>query len=634
MTTKADQYNGFETFITFQQTDIFKRFIFCPHHIIAPFTGNQWGKTTSVAYGQYVLRILGWHPIPQKNVLYFECPIMKCLKCGENFNRNIGIKCPRCNSQDVCPTCPPKITERLIGFGLKQEDILGYVVDSNPYVPELRRPIDNLCPQCGTLIQVHKRFCKIFRFCSETLPAEKVDAENLGEGEVKNTIYPAFKKWLPPYLIKQDKTFRNCTLRLYDPYNNWNFGEGKNAIHYEGDDIIVEFCSYSQSVQSQSGVQRLSVWCDEEPPFEYYIEEKRRLIKENGDFLISVTPASRVTWMYDEIFEKAQTYFRTPRVCERLREKGQIVTEIEKTDSPYSIAVIMASAYDNPTLDPKVIDRNFEGEDEDVVDIRCYGLFTQSSNRIFKNFTPNVHVIDPDKWFPDGKIFIDNNWVKARLIDYHEKNPWAVIFIALSPEDEAFVWWEFNPSPEKMVTIEIADKIADESRDYTFRLNLIDPLATKKQPNTGRSVVDDLDERFRQLKRERFCTGGCWEGWDTKSTRGRDEINKRLKNSLKVDVPFNNQIIEDHRTVRLPTLWIFNNCWETIRSLKNWRTEERIITKNSHTQEKKETPCQRYSHYCTALEAVFKDRRFVVQHMGTPFQGRQIERFQGRHYNA
>ena len=47
-----------------------------PHKIVAAFTGNQYGKTATFAF-QYVLRILGWHPVPEKNVLYFECPNFK-----------------------------------------------------------------------------------------------------------------------------------------------------------------------------------------------------------------------------------------------------------------------------------------------------------------------------------------------------------------------------------------------------------------------------------------------------------------------------------------------------------------------------------------------------------------------------
>jgi hypothetical protein len=49
------------------------------------------------------------------------------------------------------------------------------------------------------------------------------------------------------------------------------------------------------------------------------------------------------------------------------------------------------------------------------------------------------------------------------------------------------------------------------------------------------------------------------------------------------------------------------------------------------TKEKKETPSQKYSHFCTALEAIFKDIRFKPRPMLRPSEQteRQLERFQG-----
>ena len=184
----------------------------CRHSTIGAFTGNQWGKTANFAY-QYVLRVLGWHPIAEKNVLYFECD------CGHKF-----------------------------------------VVDGNPYVGKIKgvegRPLDNMCPHCGELIQIHERTTRTFRFASETLPGEKGDKDSGGEtAEIKNTIYPAFKKWLPPPLIKKDITFRNPAMRLHDPYQGMTF-TGKEGLYYKGGDIIVEYVSFNQDVQAQAGVQR------------------------------------------------------------------------------------------------------------------------------------------------------------------------------------------------------------------------------------------------------------------------------------------------------------------------------------------------------------------------------------------
>ena len=141
-------------------------------------------------------------------------------------------------------------------------------------------------------------------------------------------------------------------------------------------------------------------------------------------------------------------------------------------------------------------------------------------------------------------------------------------------------------------------------------MNLIDPLAKKIQTNTGVSVVEDLNRIFYQLKKDGVCLGGYWEVYDTKGTKGRDEIRKRLKNAIRVGRPFNNKVVKDGKEHILPTLWVFRDCHDTARSLKQWRYEEWTTGKVMASKDRKEMPGQKWSHFCTALEGVFKDERF------------------------
>lgn len=154
--------------------------------------------------------------------------------------------------------------------------------------------------------------------------------------------------------------------------------------------------------------------------------------------------------------------------------------------------------------------------------------------------------------------------------------------------------------------MDIARVIATRSQDYRFELNLIDPLASKVQPNTGLSSLEDLNRIFSVFKKEGQGTGGWWQAWDTKSQKGRDEIRKRLQNASLCGRPFNNEVKQDGITRRLPTIWILNNCTETIKSLKNWRREEWEQRSARITKDEKETPQQRWSHFCTMLEGLLK----------------------------
>jgi hypothetical protein len=111
------------------------------------------------------------------------------------------------------------------------------------------------------------------------------------------------------------------------------------------------------------------------------------------------------------------------------------------------------------------------------------------------------------------------------------------------------------------------------------------------------------------LKREGICTGGYWETWDTKGTRGREVVRERLNYAAQCKRPFNNKVKKDGTTVYLPTLWISRQCIETGRSLKQWRLESWARSYANVDRDRKESPAQKWSHYCTAIESVFKDKR-------------------------
>jgi len=224
-------------------------------------------------------------------------------------------------------------------------------------------------------------------------------------------------------------------------------------------------------------------------------------------------------------------------------------------------------------------------------------------------------------------------WIHARSIDYHDRNPWAVVWVALSPLDEAFVYREWSVNLNKWVNKTIAQEISELSGQEKFVMNLIDPLANKMQTDSGISTIEDLNRLFYKLQAEGIGTGGYWEPYDTKGLKGRDEIKKRLKNSLRVGKPFNNEVIEEGAKVRLPTIWFSRYVPETIKSIRHWRYEE-WQGRTASIKDKKEAPIQKFSHFCTALEGVFKDIRWRVRkdtyHIAGQGTKRKVKYFRGR----
>lgn len=371
----AKQFNQYFEFFKFQTTWDFVQGLYLPHSIVADFTGNQRGKTAGKAR-QYIMRIMGWHPIPNKNVLYFECPVTD--KDGNRPGHQWVV--------------------RNFGWGVKAP-----IYREGEY-NVLNFPKDGKCHVCGRTLRVHSRKSRVFRFCSETLPGEKATTGEGAEGdsaEVKNTVYPAFKQWLPRFLIKRDITARQSAMILRDPNAGRQFG----SIQYEGADVVVEFVSYSQRVQAAAGVQRLSIWEDEEAPYDFHEEQLPRLLSENGDLHISLTPANRMSWTFDEVFERAQVYIRTAAICDFLKSEGERAERVEITDSELDIAVVQAATDDNPTLSKDAIEKKYFYDDPDSIATRRYGVFRQATGRIFNDFSVKTHVIDPKEYF--GGRFIE-----------------------------------------------------------------------------------------------------------------------------------------------------------------------------------------------------------------------------------
>jgi len=278
------------------------------------------------------------------------------------------------------------------------------------------------------------------------------------------------------------------------------------------------------------------------------------------------------------------------------------------------IACIQMATDDNPTLSKEVVDRIFEDiTDPDMLDLRRYGVFKQMSGRVHKSYDPRICYISAKNYFPGG---IPGNWIYARGIDYHEsRTPWSVGWMVCSPQNEWFLWQEFHPAIDganAYNTYEIAKAIARKSGDYFYTVNLIDPLAAKKQPNTLFSAVDDLNRYFDQFRREEgLGTPSYWQGWDTKGTRGRDEIGKRFKNAVQCGKPFNNCIKEKGRKTHLPTLWILDSCPKFHKSLLNWCYGEYVTYGAKAVNDPKMVPQQKNSHDPMVLEALAKDHRLL-----------------------
>ena len=453
---------------------------------------------------------------------------------------------------------------------------------------------------------------RTFRVCCEILPTDK------GEQEKKNTVYPAILRRFPKGLLKKDVTIRN-------PVQTWRDPQG-------GPDFYIEYVSYGQTTQSQAGVQRKAIWIDEGPSYEFYIEQTRRLIAASeecgkADIIFSYTPTEKQSaWIFEDLAERARVIFRTASVRRRIYKRSggkESPPAIEYTDSDADVAIIYASLLDNPVISNETAVRKIkELGDPDVQDSRGYGLFREISGKVYKDFNTEIHCIKLQNFFETG---MPDYYKYARGIDYHSKNPWACVFIAISPQDEIFVWDEFEAPPDKMVTYDIAKVLAIKSRHYKYEVNKIDPLAQDKQGNTGMSPLEDLNGYFHDFKKDGLGTGAYWTSWDTKSVKGLDEFRKRLHNSKICGRPFNNTQVIDGKKLRLPTIWFSRDCEKVVESMKKWKWQDwksrESLIENDPKGDRITERQQKFSHFPITIECLLKCPEVVRARFRSEFDG-------------
>ena len=381
-----------EKYLQFSQyiyTWIAGRFFICPLDVLALFFGNQAGKGALVIMN-YLYRIIGYHPVAIKNVLYYEC------------SAAIRYQQALIAEEDV--------TGWNKGHYYSPADIRKMKLGVDPFTEIYSDKY--ICTHCNEPLTPHIRqgAHRIIRFASQNMPSSETTTTGRGKkreegamSETRNAQYVELMKWIPAHLLKDKKiSVRDANLYINDP-----FGIA---------DIIIEFVSFSQVTQSSAGVQRMSTWCDELPTKQFFDEQVPRLLAvQGGDLILSYTVTKEVGYLFDYIWNRARKIYRSQSVVDYFRKnKNEILPREEETDSEIeNIAVFHASTFDNPTMPSERVIKMMKLlhddclDNEDVMNMRLYCLFSEISATIFPTFNNRVHVIDPDRFFKDGHVCLN-----------------------------------------------------------------------------------------------------------------------------------------------------------------------------------------------------------------------------------
>ena len=203
------------------------------------------------------------------------------------------------------------------------------------------------------------------------------------------------------------------------------------------------------------------VWFDEEPPQDIYIECKMRVFDRCGILFGTMTPLKGLTWVYDKIY---------------LNESGD--SEVWYIEMEWA---------DNPYLSQAEIDALTSSLSADELDSRRYGKFSAAGGLVYKEFDPNIHVIEP--------FDVPHEWYDNISIDPGLHNPLSAHWYATDYDGNVFVIAEHYESEQTLEhhaeCIKQKCKILDWPVGFDGKIHaLIDSAANQKTLASPKSVTD------------------------------------------------------------------------------------------------------------------------------------------------
>ncbi|MDE2107005.1 MAG: phage terminase large subunit [Patescibacteria group bacterium] len=242
--------------------------------------------------------------------------------------------------------------------------------------------------------------------------------------------------------------------------------------------------------------------------------------------------------------------------------------------------MIHAKTSDNPNLPtdyvesllrmPKAwIERFFEGS------------FDVFSGQIWPEFDPDVHTIRP---FP-----IDANWEIIEGIDHGRRNPTAVLWASFDEKGNCFIVDE-HYEPGQLVRYH-AMKIHETRTHYKLPIyTVIDASAAQKDPNTGRSVIDEYwDHGIVTIPSDRHVPA---------------RIN-RIAEWLMLDPNHPHPLTGETRDEGWPRLYIFRNCVNLIEHIQQYQWKKKPPTAD---EDAKEQPLKKDDHDVDAMGYILMTR--------------------------
>jgi len=352
-----------------------------------------------------------------------------------------------------------------------------------------------------------------------------------GVGEV---IIPFLEEWLDESLVA--KKYRNP---IGVPVK-WTLKNGS----------VFDILSHEQNTEQYEGWKGHIAWFDEPPPRDKYIATLRGLVDFRGRNWLTLTPLTQ-PWIYDDIYTNP--------------DKNRV----------HCVTVDMR---DNPHLNELAI-KEFEASlTEEEKEARLHGRFLHLSGLVYKEFNPNVHIVEPFEVPP--------MWTRYFAIDPHERTPTAAMWFAVDPKGGHWIIDELWMDNMDLKSMALAIH-AQEGQDKP-RIRLIDPHNDK----------DNMIAGGFNVRKELMRHGIYTERANSDTQLGKSRIRKAL-------TPVYNVLSK----VVTPNLHVFRTCSQTIYEFQHYLWDD--YKRNKEEYGLKDQVRKKDDHFMDCLRYIYNwDPRF------------------------
>ena len=345
-----------------------------------------------------------------------------------------------------------------------------------------------------------------------------------GVGEV---IIPFLTEWLDMELVEKSK--KNS---MGIPVK-WFLKNGS----------VFDILTHEQSTEQFEGWKGHIAWFDEPPPRDKYIATLRGMVDFHGRHWLTLTPLTQ-PWIYDEIYTKQgdTTFVQTMNIRENSNLTEEAIVEFEKSLT------------------------------EEEKEARIHGRFLHLSGLIYKEFHPEIHIVPSPK--------IEKHWTKYMAIDPHERNPTAVLWLAVDDKENHWIYdelWLAN-----MDVKQIAYAILAQEGDSPARVKLIDPHADKE------NVVANNFNFRKELMRYGVYTQRANSDPLLGKSKIRQVLTPRYSHVLKREVP---------------QLHISHTCKQTIYEFQHYIWQEHRHNKEEF--DPKDLAKKKNDHFMDCLRYIY-----------------------------